>query len=59
MSSKKEVKFDADKEQQYLDFLSKRINSENYKNNVTPEEYEKTKQKYERVKLKMKLLRKK
>ena len=44
-------------EEEYVEFLRKRLASENYKSNVTPEEYEKTKKKYERAKLKLKFLR--
>jgi hypothetical protein len=41
----------------YLNFLKKRLDSKNYKNNVSDEEYEKTKAKYEKEKLKLKLLK--
>lgn len=41
---------------EYLAFLKKRIDSKNYKNNVSKEEYEKTKAKYEKLKLKMRLI---
>lgn len=44
-------------EEQYLEFLQKRLNSKNYKSNVSKEEYEKTKLKYEKVKLKLKFLK--
>ncbi len=40
----------------FRDFLEKRLNSKNYKANVTKEEYEKTKAKYDKVKLRIKLL---
>lgn len=40
----------------YRDFLEKRLNSKNYKANVTPEEYQKTKEKFDKVKLRIKLL---
>lgn len=40
----------------YLAFLKKRLDSKNYKANVTKEEYEKTQAKYEKTKLKLKLL---
>ena len=42
-------------DEDYAAFLKKRLDSQNYKNNVTKEEYEKTKAKYEKVKLKLKL----
>lgn len=32
-------------EEKYLEFLKKRLDSKNYKNNVTAEEYNKTKEK--------------
>jgi len=44
-------------EQQYVAFLKKRLESENYKANVTPEEYAATKEKYDRAKFKLKVLR--
>lgn len=53
----KNNKFDIKKEQEYLEFLKKRLDSNNYKSNVTNEEYEKTKDKYEKVKLRLKLLK--
>lgn len=42
----------------YMSFLEKRLNSANYKANVSPEEYEKTKEKYKKEKLIQKLLKK-
>jgi len=44
-------------EEEYVAFLRKRLDSENYKNNVTPEEYDKTRQKYDKAKLKLKFLK--
>lgn len=41
----------------YVEFLRKRLQSANFKANVTAEEYEKTKAKYEKAKFKLKLLR--
>jgi len=43
--------------QDYLAFLKKRLDSNNYKNNVTSEEYEKTKAKYDKAKLRLKLFK--
>jgi hypothetical protein len=43
-------------EQEYVAFLKKRLDSKNYKANVTPEEYAKTKEKYEKAKFKLKML---
>ena len=40
----------------YIEFLEKRLNSKNYKNNATPEEFQKTKNKLSKEKLKLKLL---
>lgn len=50
--SQEEIKRNID----YRDFLQKRLNSKNFKANVSEEEYEKTKQKYDKVKLKLKLI---
>jgi len=44
------------KDTNYLDFLQKRLASKNYKTNVSSEEYNKTKAKYDKEKLKIKLL---
>jgi hypothetical protein len=43
-------------EEQYVAFLRKRLDSENYKANVTPEEYAATKAKYEKAKFKLKMM---
>lgn len=43
-------------EKQYVAFLQKRLNSENYKANVTAEEYDATKIKYDKAKFLLKLL---
>lgn len=51
MKNGKKVKYE-----NYLEFLKTRLESENFRNNVTVEEYDKTKNKYEREKLKQKLL---
>lgn len=44
--------------EEYLGFLEKRLNSKNYKNNVSAEEYAKTKAKYEKEFKTYKLLKK-
>ena len=44
-------------EEDYVAFLQKRLASKNFKSNVTPEEYEKTKQKYDKAKLRLRLLK--
>ena len=41
----------------YLVFLKKRLDSKNYKSNVSEEEYTKTKEKYDKVKLRLRLLK--
>ena len=46
------------KYENYLEFLEARLNSKNFKKNVSPEEYEKTKKKYEKEKLVQRLLKK-
>ena len=43
-------------EEQYLAFLKKRLESKNYKSNVSKEEYDKTKAKYDKAKLKRRLM---
>lgn len=44
--------------QDYITFLEKRINSKNYKNNVSAAEFEKTKEKLDKERLKLKLVTK-
>lgn len=44
-------------EEKYVEFLKKRLASDNFKANVSKEEYEKTKQKYDKAKLKLKMMR--
>lgn len=45
-------------EEEYVAFLKKRLDSKNYKAIATEEEYNKTKEKYEKAKLKLKFLKK-
>lgn len=52
--SKKKTNYEHEKD--YLAFLKKRLESTNYKNNVSPEEYQKTKEKYDKVKFRLKIL---
>jgi hypothetical protein len=47
-----------DKEQEYVDFLAKRLASANYKANVSAEEYAKTKAKFDKAKFLLKTLKK-
>jgi hypothetical protein len=54
--NKKNKKSDLEKEQDYYDFLKKRLESKNYKANVSKEEYEETKKKFDKVKLRLRLL---
>lgn len=44
-------------EDEYVKFLKKMLNSQNYKDNATVEEYAKTKAKYDKAKLKLKFLK--
>ena len=43
-------------EREYVAFLKKKLESKNYKNNVTSEEYKDTKEKYEKAKFKLRNL---
>lgn len=56
MKSQKPNLTKLEQEQQYVAFLKKRLESENYKNNVSAEEYALTKAKYEKAKFKLKML---
>lgn len=44
-------------EEQYVEFLRVRLASENFKANVSEEEYQKTKEKHDRAKFRLKLLK--
>lgn len=44
-------------EENYVEFLRKRLASDNFKQNASKEEIEKTKKKYDKAKLKLKMLR--
>ena len=44
-------------EEDYVAFLKKRLESDNYKSSTSKEEYDKTKFKYDKAKLKLKFLR--
>ena len=58
MSKKKKSKYDPiEHEEKYVAFLKKKLQSENFKQNVSKEEYEKTKKKYDKAKLKLKFLK--
>jgi hypothetical protein len=45
-----------EQEKQYVAFLKKRLKSDNYKANVSKEEYDKTKEKYDKAKFRLKTL---
>lgn len=45
-----------DQEKQYVEFLKKRLESENYKQKSSDEEYQKTKDKYDKAKFKLKMM---
>ncbi len=51
----KTKKFNLKEHKQYMEFLEKRLASKNYKANVTEDEYNKTKAKYDKAKLILKL----
>lgn len=57
MSKNKNKKTSIQQEEEYVSFLKKRLESKNYKNNVSIEEFEKTKEKYEKAKLKLRFLK--
>ena len=44
-------------EEEYVAFLKKRLESDNFKANVTKEEYELTKKKFDKAKFKLKVLK--
>jgi len=44
-------------EEEYVAFLKKRLDSDNFKGNVSPEEFQKTKEKYDKAKFKLKMLK--
>ena len=48
-------KFNLKEHKNYVAFLEKKLNSQNYKNNVSKEEHQKTKEKYDKAKLILKL----
>jgi hypothetical protein len=46
-----------EQEEKYVEFLRVRLASENYKANVSKEEYDKTKEKYDRAKFRLKIMK--
>jgi len=59
MSKKKKKSDSIEEEEKYVAFLRKRVQSDNYKSNVSKEEFDKTKAKYDKAKLKLKFLKEK
>lgn len=57
MKKGKVKKSEIQQEEEYIVFLKKRLDSANYKSNVSSEEYNKTKEKYEKAKLKLRFLK--
>jgi len=58
MSKKKKTSKDFVKlEEDYIAFLRKRLDSDNFKTSVSKEEYDKTKRKYDKAKLKLKFIK--
>lgn len=56
MKKQKGIDWQIENEEMYIRFLKKQLDSENYKNAVSKEEYEKTKQKYDKAKFKLRML---
>ena len=54
MSKSEELKHEKD----YVEFLKKRLNSENFKKNVSEEEFEKTREKYDKAKFRLRIMEK-
>ena len=57
MAKSKKTKDFIKETEEYLVFLKKRLESKNYKANVSEEEFNKTKEKYDKAKLRLKLLK--
>ena len=55
MKKKKQNSTSVERHKEFIVFLEKRVRSENYKNNVSKEEYEKTVGKLKKARLKLKL----
>ena len=55
--SKKDIESKIEHEKEYIEFLRKRVESENYMNNVSKEEFDMTKEKYKKAKEKLKMLK--
>ena len=46
-----------EREEEYVEFLKNRLESTNYKTNVSKEEYELTKKKYDKAQFKLRVLK--
>jgi hypothetical protein len=57
MKKKPQGKTDLEREEEYVDFLRKRLNSDNFKENESKEVIEKTKKKFNKAKLKVKMMK--
>ena len=57
MAKSKKTKDFIKETEEYLEFLKKQLESKNYKANVTEEEFQKTREKYDKAKLRLKLLK--
>lgn len=58
MKQKKPTKAEEIKQtEEYIVFLRKRLDSKNYKGNVSKEEYEKTKEKLDKAKFRLKIMK--
>ncbi len=55
--AKKNLEAQIQHEENYVAFLKKRLESENFKANATADEIEKTKNKYDKAKFKLKMLK--
>ncbi len=56
MAKKKNTKSQKQQDEDYLAFLKKRLESKNFKAAVSEAEFKKTKEKFDKVKLKLRLL---
>lgn len=58
MKKKNQTKYELiEQEEKYVSFLQNRLQSRNYKANVSKEEYEKEKKKYDKAKFRLKILK--
>jgi hypothetical protein len=57
MKIRKEKRDPIKEHEEFVEFLKKRVQSKNYKENVSKEEYDKTKAKYDKAKLKLKFMK--